>query len=245
MGLYDHTHSPDYALGNLHAATSSAMAAQKIAQRDYDQAQAEADKWERRYQLALKENREDLAHHAQFQKERHKAIAGRLKSLVAQQAPQVDTDNEVPENILNEAIQQTQEAVKSAFTTQKSLQLQYDKVGEEAKSWHQKVQIALQNEDEKLAFNALIAKTIQSKVATTIKTQLEQQQATVKLLKTNLTALKNVKLMLEVEPELAEMKTQIINTPTPNKNCLSVAAPPSEQVVDAKLEDLRSQLDQL
>lgn len=78
------------AIRDLHQATTGAMAAQKIAQRDYEQAQAEADNWKRRYGLALKEGREELARKAQLQYERYKAIACRLKTVVDQQIPQVD-----------------------------------------------------------------------------------------------------------------------------------------------------------
>jgi hypothetical protein len=36
MGQYDATNSPEYALGKLRTATARAIAAQLIAQRDYD-----------------------------------------------------------------------------------------------------------------------------------------------------------------------------------------------------------------
>ncbi len=94
MGLYDHTHTPEDALGKLRAATVRVIALwtgtwwhciSKNAQRDYEQAQAEADNWERHYQLALKEGYQNLAHQAQFQRERYEAIASRLKNLVEQQ----------------------------------------------------------------------------------------------------------------------------------------------------------------
>ena len=53
MGLYDQSHSPQYALEKLRIATARASAAQQIAQRNYHQAQAEADEWKRQYPLAL------------------------------------------------------------------------------------------------------------------------------------------------------------------------------------------------
>jgi len=53
MGLYDQIHSPQSALEKLRIATARASAAQQIAQRDYHHAQAEADEWKRKYQLAL------------------------------------------------------------------------------------------------------------------------------------------------------------------------------------------------
>lgn len=301
MGLYDQTNSAQDALGKLRGATASAIAAQKIAIARYEQAQAEADKWEKQYQLALTEGREDIARKAQFQKERYKAIASRLKALVDQQTPQVDTlkhnltsweskvseaENEAlvsrlntssamsafeqmeekvlqieasaeavsqqddvnegsafntfvnfenidvelarikaeligtqpqhqaaegkdPKKILQEAIQETREAVTNAVASQTCIQQEYNQAQKEANDLHQKAQMALQKDDDNLAFKAFISKTVQQKVGTAIKIQLEKQEATVKLLKRNLTALENVKLMLEVESELAEMKTHL------------------------------------
>lgn len=91
MALYDQSNLARDILMKLRGATASAIAAQSIAQPDYEQAQAEADKWEKNYQLALKNGRKDLVSTAQFQRDRCKAIASRLKLLVEQQMPQVDT----------------------------------------------------------------------------------------------------------------------------------------------------------
>ncbi len=135
----------------------------------------------------------------------------RLKDeLLRTQSPYKD-----PEKIIKEAIQQTREAVGSAVTSQQTIQKQYEQAQKEANESCKKAQIALQEDNENLAFNALIAKKVQGKIATAIKTQLQQQEATVKLLNSNLTALENVKLMLEIEAELADMKTQLINSTTP------------------------------
>ncbi|MBD2384269.1 PspA/IM30 family protein [Cylindrospermum sp. FACHB-282] len=90
MGLYDQNQSAQDELQKLREGASHSRAAQKIAQRDYAKAQAEADKWEQRYQLALKADNQDLISKAKFQKERYQAIASRLKILVEDQQPQVD-----------------------------------------------------------------------------------------------------------------------------------------------------------
>ncbi|MEH1783512.1 MAG: hypothetical protein V7K67_29715 [Nostoc sp.] len=74
----------------LSEGVSHSRVAQEIAQRDYAKAQAEADKWEQEYQLALKGSNQDLISQAKFQKERYQAIASRLKKLVGEQQPQVD-----------------------------------------------------------------------------------------------------------------------------------------------------------
>lgn len=320
MGLYDQINSTQVAIRALHQATTGAMAAQKIAQRDYEQAQAEADKWKRRYGLALKEGREDLARKAQLQNERYKAIACRLKTLVDQQIPQVDAmkhnlasweskvaeaqnkvlgsqqieastavpqpddaistesitfdnlkdfDEELtrlkvglislsepqeqatdakgseaqevaieiknPEETIEESIRETREAVNSTIIINKYIQQQYNQAKKEAKNWHEKVQLALQKDDEDFAVEALLHKTVKAKVATVFKSQLEQQEATVKLLKRNLAALEKVKHVLSIEAELAEMKAQMLESETLKKTYSLPAASLFNQVIDAEL----------
>ncbi|MDZ8085015.1 MAG: hypothetical protein RMY16_05360 [Nostoc sp. DedQUE12b] len=90
MGLSDQNQSSQDALRKLREGVSHSRVAQEIAQRDYAKAQAEADKWEQEYQLALKGNNQDLISQAKFQRERYQAIAGRLKTLVKEQQLQVD-----------------------------------------------------------------------------------------------------------------------------------------------------------
>jgi phage shock protein A len=164
MALYDPTQPGQNALENLRAATASVSTAQKIAQRDYAQAQAETDKWSRRYKLALKEGRKDLAPQAKFQK-------------------------------------------------------YYAQVKNKAEEWHKKAHMALENNDDNLAIQAILNKTVQSQIAIALKTQLQQQEATVTLLKRNLTTLESLK-----------ETTTISNSST---------------VVDCELESLRKQLEQM
>lgn len=90
MVLYNQNQSSQDALRKLREGANHSRAAQQIAQRDYAKAQAEADKWEQEYQLALKGSNQDLIRQAKFQKERYQAIASRLKTLVEEQQPQVD-----------------------------------------------------------------------------------------------------------------------------------------------------------
>jgi len=90
MGLYEQNQSSQDALRKLREGASHCRAAQEIAERDYAQAQMEADKWEQRYQLALKGSNQDLIRQAQFQKERYQAIASRIKALVEEQKPQAE-----------------------------------------------------------------------------------------------------------------------------------------------------------
>ncbi|WP_298915762.1 hypothetical protein [uncultured Nostoc sp.] len=229
----------------------------------------------------MKEGREDLAGHAQFQKERYQAIASRLKNLVDEQTPQVDnikfnlasweskiseTQNEVllsnpnpniymgvfeymeekvlqieassivvsqPDDFqkdillnfedtdeklkrlkeqisphklqsqspdkkdtkatLAEAICETKEAVNTAVNNKECIQKDYDKAQEEVKFWNRKAHIALKNNDDNLAIKAVLKKKVQNKIALTLQTQLQQQEATVAVLRQNLMTLENFK----------------------------------------------------
>lgn len=303
MGFSNQTHSPQDALGQLRKASASVSAAQKIAHRDYQQAQAELDKWTRRYKLALKEGSQDLVSQAKFQKERYEAIVSRLKTLIDEQTPQLDTikrnlacwekqiseseyevsqpnkineelefitvdfedidhefkylkehtsclpietkEDQDPGKILNEAIQQTREAVKESVINQQSIQQQYNQAHKKVSEWHNKAEIAMQKDDDNLALDTLIAKKVQRQVVTAIKTQLEQQKTNVRLLKNNLSALENVKLMLEVEAELTELKTQLISSVKPNEIHLLPITTLSAEVVDTELEALGRQVDEM
>lgn len=264
MSLYEQNDSSQNALSKLCEGTIHANAAQKIAQRDYAQAQAQAYKWEARYQLALKEGREDLISQAKFQKERYQAIASRLKNLVEEQQPKVenikssfksweekiyeaennekqvlqieanlevvsnsdslifrsfeDVDDELqrlkeelllpskqvnkatdtaPKTLLVVAIGELRQTLKTVIANQESIQKDYDKAQEEVKLWNTKVQSARITNDDNLAINALLFSKVHSKIALTLKTQLQQQETTVNLLQQNLTALENILELLD------------------------------------------------
>lgn len=90
MSLYEQNDSRQNALSKLREAAIDGIAAQKIAQRYYEQAQAQANKWEEKYQLALKEGIEDLIRHTNFQKECYQAIANRWRNIIEEQKPRVE-----------------------------------------------------------------------------------------------------------------------------------------------------------
>lgn len=147
--------------------------------------------------------------------------------------------------ILNEAIEQTKETLQITVSNQKGTQKQYEQAQKEAKEWHNKTQIALQNDDDNQALNALISKTVQKKWANGIENQLKQQQATLTLIKNNLSVLEKVKRMFEVEIELLQMKTQIISSRAFQENYLQTADSPLDKTVDAEVELLRKELDEM
>ncbi len=133
---------------------------------------------------------------------------------------------EDPEKILEQALIDMQEdlvqlrqAVASAIASQKRMQQQYNQAQSEANNWQQRAQLALQKGDENLAREALNRRKVQTETATALKTQLDQQSATVDTLKRNLIALegkiseaKTKKDMLKARASAAKANEQLQNT---------------------------------
>lgn len=130
---------------------------------------------------------------------------------------------EDPEKILDQAIIDMQEdlvqlrqAVATAIASQKRVQQQHTQAQSEAENWQRRAQLALQKGDENLAREALNRKKVQAETATALKTQLDQQSATVDTLKRNLIAL---------EGKISEAKLKRIcsrperKPPKPTSNC--------------------------
>lgn len=133
---------------------------------------------------------------------------------------------EDPEKILEQAIIDMQEdlvqlrqAVASAIASQKRTQQQYNQAQTEANNWQQRAQLALQKGDENLAREALMRKKTNSETAASLKTQLDQQNASVDTLKRNLIALegkiseaKTKKDMLKARASAAKANEQLQST---------------------------------
>lgn len=133
---------------------------------------------------------------------------------------------EDPEKILEQALIDMQEdlvqlrqAVASAIASQKRMQQQYNQSQTEADNWQQRAKLALQKGDESLAKEALSRKKVQFETGTSLKSQLDQQVATVDTLKRNLIALegkiseaKTKKDMLRARASAAKANEQLQNT---------------------------------
>ncbi len=157
----------------------------------------------------------------------------RLKGKLVNKSQYKTQDYQDFEKTLNEAIEQTEETLQITVTNKKGMQKQYEQAQKEAKELHTKAQVALQNDDDDRALNALISKTFEKKCANIIENQLKQQQATLTLIQDNLSVLEKVKRMLEGKGELVQLKAQMIN-----KYLL-------EEKVDSELESLRKELDEM
>jgi phage shock protein A len=133
---------------------------------------------------------------------------------------------EDPEKILDQAIIDMQEdlvqlkqAVATAIASQKRVQQQHNQAQSESNNWQQRAQLALQKGDENLAREALSRRKVQLETATALKTQLDQQSATVDTLKRNLIALegkiseaKTKKDMLKARAQAAKANEQLQRT---------------------------------
>ncbi|XPM60759.1 MAG: PspA/IM30 family protein [Leptolyngbya sp. IPPAS B-1204] len=110
-----------------------------------------------------------------------------------------------PEKLLDSAIEQmqtdlqnTRQAIVNIIASQKRLQQQYQHAQAEVNKWKRRAQLALRKGDEYLAREALIRKKMHTGILNSLEVQLNQEPASVKTLKQNLTLL---------EAKIAEAKT--------------------------------------
>ncbi len=133
---------------------------------------------------------------------------------------------EDPEKMLEQAVIDMQEdmvqmrqAVANAIAGQKRTEQQYNQAINEANTWHQRAQLALQKGNEGLAREALNRKKVNTETANALKAQLDQQTAQVETLKRSLVALegklseaKTKKDMLKARASAAKANEQLQST---------------------------------
>lgn len=203
----------------LQAVLAANIQAQKIAERDYQKAQAEADEWKEIYRLALKEGREDLVREAEFRKNIYAKKACNLKALLDEQTERVA-------NYRRDLAVQSK-TLPNSFTTSSILNSLEEKP--------QQIETRSQT-TAKLPVNDLKKRLckVESELEA-MNTQLKSQQISIsKLLKQNSAILEDVRNLLSEAS---------FSTISQNHN--SQAAIKTVQVVDAELEELRKQLDRL
>lgn len=113
---------------------------------------------------------------------------------------------EDPEKILNQTISDMQEdliqmrqAVATAIASQKRMERQYQQSQKNVDEWQRRAELALRNNNEQLAREALVRKKTFAETALGFKQQLDQQNQQVGALKNNMTKL---------ESKIAEAKTK-------------------------------------
>ncbi|PMB13421.1 hypothetical protein CEN47_28730 [Fischerella thermalis CCMEE 5319] len=126
-------------------------------------------------------------------------IPSEIKELRKQllDASLYQAQEEQPEDILENSIQETKNVIKLAIDRQSDLQQNYNRISNESKETHNTVFQALLDNDDNLALKAILDKKFQNEILNVIKIQLEQQKEVVELLKSNLSRLEKINKYLK------------------------------------------------
>jgi phage shock protein A len=224
-------------LVQLRQGVAQAIAAQKRTEKQYNDAQNEINKWQRNAQLALQKGDENLARQALERKKTFTDSGTALKASLDQQTTQVETlkRNLIQlESKISEA-KTKKEMLKARITAAKAQeQLQGMVRGMNTSS----AMSAFERMEEKVLMQEARAQSAAELAGADLETQFAKLEAG-----------------SDVDDELAALKAQMSLGPAsePNQPQLpgqttaqpQSSAPKSEEVVDAELESLRKQLDNM
>ncbi|MCC5634536.1 PspA/IM30 family protein [Nostoc sp. CHAB 5844] len=222
-------------LVQLRQGVAQAIAAQKRTEKQYNDAQNEINKWQRNAQLALQKGDENLARQALERKKTFTETSTALKTSLDQQSTQVETlkRNLIQlESKISEA-KTKKEMLKARITTAKAQeQLEGMVRGMNSSS----AMAAFERMEEKVLMQEARAQSAAELAGADLETQFAKLEAG-----------------SDVDDELAALKASLAPASPPNQNLLppeqttpSQTNPPqSNEVVDAELESLRKQLDQM
>lgn len=220
-------------LVQLKQAVATAIASQKRVQQQYAQAQSESDNWQRRAQLALQKGDETLAREALNRKKVQVETATALKSQLDQQSTTVDT---LKRNLI------ALEGKISEAKTKKDM-LKARAQAAKANEQLQRTVGSLGTSSAMSAFERMEDKVLQMEA---------RSQAAAELAGADLESqFAQLDSGTDVDAELAAMKAQLLGGAAPNQAQLpgtQTTAPKADapkDSVDAELEALKSQLDQL
>jgi phage shock protein A len=218
-------------LVQLRQAVATAIASQKRTQQQYAQAQSEAENWQRRAQLALQKGDENLAREALSRRKVQVETATALKTQLDQQSGTVDTLKRnliALEGKISEAKTKKDmlKARASAAKASEQLQKTVGNMGTSTamSAFERMEEKVLQMEARSQAAAELAGADLESQFA-----QLESGS--------------------DVDEELAAMKAQLLGGAAPNQAQLpstpATSTTTQDAAVDAELEALKNQLDQL
>lgn len=221
-------------LVQLRQGVAQAIAAQKRSEQQYNQNQNEANKWQRNAQLALQKGDENLARQALERKKTFAETANALKATLDQQVTQIDTLKRSLvglESKISEAKTKKDmlKARSSAAKAQEQLQSTVGRLGTSS------AMAAFERMEEKVMMQEARAQAVGELAGSDLESQFAQLEAG-----------------SDVDDELAALKAQMSLGPATSEN--TPALPPADTksgsskpntVVDAELEQLRKQLDQL
>ena len=214
-------------LVQLRQAVARSIATQKRTEQQYNKNQSEANNWQQRAQLALSKGDENLAREALVRKKSFADTAASLKSQLDQQSNQVTT---LKRNLI---------AVESKISEAKTKKDMLRARANAAKA-NRQLQDSVNNIGTKSAMGAF--ERMEDKVM-----QLEAESETASEL--GGTGIEQQFAALEagsgVDDELAAMKAQLPGTSaeTPKLEAAETTSEPQDAVIDAELDELRSQLD--
>lgn len=214
----------------MRQAVASAIASQKRVQQQFERAQAEANTWQQRAQLALQKGDEALAREALVRKKTQSETATALKTQLDQQAVAVDQLKRnliALESKISEA-KTKKDMLKARVSAAKANEQLQNTVGRMSTS------------SAMGAFERMEEKVLQMEARSQAAAELAGAD-----LESQFVALEAGS---DVDFELEAMKAQLAGgsvgqTSLPPSDEPEVAAPPS--AVDAELEELKSQLDKL
>ncbi|MBW4559729.1 MAG: PspA/IM30 family protein [Mojavia pulchra JT2-VF2] len=218
-------------LVQLRQGVAQAIAAQKRTEKQYNDAQNEINKWQRNAQLALQKGDENLARQALERKKTYNDTSSALKASLDQQSVQVETlkRNLIQlESKISEA-KTKKEMLKARITTAKAQeQLQNMVSGMNTSS----AMSAFERMEEKVLMQEARAQSAGDLAGADLESQFARLESG-----------------SDVDDELAALKASLAPASPPNQPQLppqqQTTAPKSNEVVDAELDSLRKQLDQM
>ncbi|BDI15918.1 PspA/IM30 family protein [Nostoc flagelliforme FACHB-838] len=219
-------------LVQLRQGVAQTIASQKRSEKQYNDAQNEINKWQRNAQLALQKGDENLARQALERKKTYTDTSAALKASLDTQSTQVETlkRNLIQlESKISEA-KTKKEMLKARITTAKAQeQLQGMVRGMNTSS----AMSAFERMEEKVLMQESRAQALGELAGADLETQFAQLEGG-----------------SDVDDELAALKAQMLPPATPVTQAQlppqqESTTPKSNEVVDAELDSLRKQLDQL
>ncbi len=226
-------------LVQMRQAVASAIASQKRTQQQYNQAQTEANNWQQRAQLALQKGDENLAREALVRKKTHTETATALKSQLDQQSTSVEALKRnliALEGKISEA-KTKKDMLKARASAAKANEQLQNTVGR------------MNTSSAMAAFERMEEKVLQMEARSEAAAELAGAD------------LESQFAMLEagsnVDEELAAMKAQLLGGSQPataqlpgtatagSSSDADTSSKPQDPAVDAELEALKKELDQL
>ena len=217
-------------LVQMRQAVVGAIATQKRVQQQYERAQSEANTWQQRAQLALQKGDEDLARQALMRKKTQAETAASLKSQLDAQSASVD---QLKRNLIG------LESKLSEAKTKKDM-LKARASAAKANEQLQQTTSRMNTSSSMAAFERMEEKVLQMEA---------QSAAAAELAGADLESqFASLEAGGDVDLELAAMKQQMLG-PSAESEKLPAGeqsgSAPQDAEVDAELEELKSQIDNL